>query len=111
MYADQMTRSMQAAIRETDRRRAAQTKYNEEHGITPQTIIKEVAEGLEISVSRTADDDPSKAMSPEELETTLVDLEKRMRNAAMALEFELAAALRDEMIYLSGKQKEKSRKR
>ncbi len=109
MYADQMTRSMEAAIRETDRRRAAQKKYNEENGITPQTIIKEVADNLEISVSRTAEEDPSKQLSPEEMEATLADLEKRMRKAAMELEFELAAALRDEMIYLSGKQKAKSK--
>jgi excinuclease ABC subunit B len=110
MYADQMTRSMEAALRETDRRRAAQKKYNEENGITPQTIIKEVANNLEISVSRDADDDPSKNLSPEEREAMLVDLEKRMRKAAMELEFELAAALRDEMIYLSGKQKAKSKR-
>ena len=111
MYADRMTRSMEAAIKETDRRREAQKKYNEENGITPQTIIKEVADNLEISISKASSDDPAKTMSPEELEATLADLEQRMRKAAMELEFELAAALRDEMIYLSGKQKGKGKKR
>ncbi len=111
MFADRMTRSMEAAIKETDRRREAQKKYNEENGITPQTIIKEVADNLEISISKASSDDPAKTMSPEELEATLADLEQRMRKAAMELEFELAAALRDEMIYLSGKQKGKDKKR
>jgi len=111
MYADRMTRSMEAALRETDRRREAQKKYNEENGITPKTIIKDVADNLEISITKPTDEDPTKAMTPEELETALANLEQQMRKAAMDLEFELAAALRDEMIYLSGKQKGKSKKR
>ncbi|MEX1307628.1 MAG: excinuclease ABC subunit UvrB [Eubacteriales bacterium] len=111
MYADRMTRSMDAAIKETDRRRTAQREYNEKHGITPQTIIKEVADNLEISISKATEDDTAKTMSPEELEAKLADLEQRMRKAAIELEFELAAALRDEMIYLSGKQKGKGKKR
>jgi len=107
LYADRMTRSMEAAIKETDRRRKMQEEYNKEHGITPKTIIKEVTQNLEISKSTKEDDIAVAKMSPEEIEAEIVRLEERMKKAAMDLEFELAAALRDEIIVLSGKTKGK----
>ena len=98
---------MEAAIKETDRRRKMQEEYNKEHGITPKTIIKEVTQNLEISKSTKEDDIAVAKMSPEEIEAEIVRLEERMKKAAMDLEFELAAALRDEIIVLSGKTKGK----
>ena len=107
LYADKMTRSMKAAIGETDRRRTVQKEYNERHGIEPKTIIKEVSDNLEITkYGKEANSEYGK-MSKEELSAEIDGLEERMKKAAMALEFELAAALRDEIIILSGKLKKK----
>ncbi len=111
MYADTITQSMRAAIDETDRRRAVQTRYNSEHGIEPTTIIKEihdinqrlraVAESTDVYVAggpagRFGPHD-LRAESREQVEKILVRMEADMRNAAKNLEFERAATLRDEI--------------
>ena len=99
MYADTVTESMERAISETFRRREIQKKYNEEHGITPQTIQKEVREILEISAkdeteSRTKN---TKRMTHKEREALIAKLTAEMKNAAKILEFEHAAYLRDKI--------------
>ena len=111
LYADKMTRSMDAALKETNRRREAQQAYNEANGITPQTIIKAVSDGLEISISSKEGAQTVEDLSPKEIEAEIVRLDERMKQAAMALEFELAAALRDEIIVLNGRLKKKNKKR
>jgi excinuclease ABC subunit B len=104
MYADVMTRSMKAAIDETDRRREKQVEYNEKHGIVPKTIIKSVRELLEISgaAEETALNDNGVKMTPSERKALIDRLEKQMREAAKMLEFEIAAELRDKIIKLRG---------
>lgn len=104
MYADMITDSMRRAIDETERRRAIQMKYNEEHGITPQTIKKAVRDLISISKKVAAEElrmakDPE-SMSKEELEKLIKDVSKQMRKAAAELNFEAAAELRDKMIEL-----------
>ncbi|MBR3367123.1 MAG: UvrB/UvrC motif-containing protein, partial [Lachnospiraceae bacterium] len=104
MYADTITQSMKAAIDETNRRRAAQQAYNEEHGITPTTIRKKVRDLIAISkdIAKTEEKlekDPE-SMSREELEKMIRDVEKQMKKAAADLNFEAAAQLRDRMIEL-----------
>lgn len=104
MYADNMTDSMQAAITETNRRRAIQSKYNEEHGITPQTIRKAVRDLISISKVIAKEElkmekDPE-SMSYEELEKLIGDIQKKMKKAAADLNFEAAAELRDKMVEL-----------
>ena len=104
MYADTVTQSMQAAIDETNRRRAAQQAYNEKHGITPTTIRKKVRDLIAISkdIAKTeerAEKDPE-SMSREELQKLIREIEKQMRKAAADLNFEAAAQLRDQMIEL-----------
>jgi excinuclease ABC subunit B len=111
LYADKITRSMKAALDETDRRREAQIEYNKKHGITPQTIIKDVTENLEISKSTKEEMEEISKMSPKEIEIEITRLEERMKQAAIELEFELAAALRDEIIVLSGRTKSKKVKK
>ena len=104
MYADTITDSMKTAIDETARRRQIQMQYNEEHGITPQTIKKAVRDL--ISISRTIakeeiqfEKDPE-SMSREELEKLIGGIQKQMKKAAADLNFEAAAELRDKMIEL-----------
>ena len=104
MYADTVTDSMRRAIEETERRRAIQMKYNEEHGITPQTIKKAVRDLIRISKKVATEElrmekDPE-SMSKEELEKLIKDVSKQMRKAAAELNFEAAAELRDKMIEL-----------
>lgn len=94
MYADSVTPSMEKAITETDRRRKKQMKYNEENGITPKTIVKEVHEIIEISSKADADGDVSR-MSRKEREILINRLTAEMKAAAKILEFEHAAYLRD----------------
>ncbi len=102
MYADTITESMDKAISETNRRRAIQQKYNEEHGITPQTIKKAVRDL--ISISKAADKDEKElakdmeSMTKKELKELAAKLTKKMHSAAADLNFELAAQLRDEML-------------
>src|SRR5436305_15257710 len=104
MYGDKETQAMRAAIEETDRRRAIQAAYNEEHGITPETIVKgisDIAEFLQTEArvprSRRRSRRAADGMEPEELERTIVELEEAMLQAAEELRFEYAAKLRDEI--------------
>ncbi len=113
MYADQMTDSMQRAISETMRRRGLQQRYNEEHGINPQSVRKQITDILsmirpaeerapvpeklsELSDRRRATDDLSD-LPEDELERLIRNLEQEMRDAAVDLRFEYAARLRDEV--------------
>ena len=104
MYADTMTDSMKNAIAETERRRKVQQAYNEEHGITPQTIQKSVRELIAVSKKVAAEElnfekDPE-SMSKKELEKLIADIQKKMQKAATELNFEAAAEYRDKMIQL-----------
>lgn len=110
MYADQMTDSMRAAIDETNRRRALQQKYNEEHHITPQSIKKAVRDLISISKVIAKEElqfekDPE-SMSRKELEKLIAQVEKQMKKAAADLNFEAAAELRDKMAELKRKLKD-----
>ncbi|HGS8711198.1 TPA: excinuclease ABC subunit UvrB [Enterococcus faecalis] len=106
MYADKITDSMQRAMDETARRRAIQEAYNEEHGIEPKTIIKEIRDL--ISISKTADKDETvvqldksyEDLSRQEKADLLMKLEREMKDAAKALDFETAATLRDTILEL-----------
>ncbi len=131
LYADEVTESMRRAIDETNRRRTVQLRYNEEHGITPQTIVKPIRDLIELEA--VAEEPAAYAagegaggegavltakeliglaeqrksvpwdiacllmLSPEELERTIETLEREMRAAAAELQFEKAAALRDQV--------------
>lgn len=104
MYADKMTDSMRLAIEETRRRRQIQMKYNEEHGITPQTIQKAVRDLISISKKVAAEEmrlekDPE-SMSKKELDKLIKEITKRMKTAAAELNFEAAAELRDKLVEL-----------
>ncbi len=104
MYADSVTESMKICIDETKRRRAIQQKYNEEHGITPQTIKKAVRDLISISKAVARNDyefakDPE-SMDSDELKKLIDSVSKQMRKAAAELDFEAAADLRDRMIEL-----------
>ena len=104
MYADNMTDSMKAALTETERRRTIQNKYNEEHGITPQTIKKAVRDLISISKAIAKEEvkfekDPE-SMGREELEKLIGTVQKNMKQAAADLNFEAAAELRDKMVEL-----------
>lgn len=104
MYADKMTDSMQRAIDETARRRSIQEAYNEEHGIVPKTIIKEIRDLIAITkvVEETGEYTTTsyEELSREEKATLLLKLEKEMKDAAKALDFETAATLRDTILEL-----------
>ncbi len=105
MYADKITDSMEKAIGETSRRRSIQEAYNQEHSITPKTIIKEIRDL--ISITKAAEDvDENQVkrsyqdLSYKEKQELLVNMEKEMKTAAKALDFEKAAALRDTLLEL-----------
>lgn len=98
MYGDKITDSMDEAISETNRRRAIQEKYNEEHGITPQTIKKAVRDLIRISEKISKVEKDPESMNEEELEKLAAKIEKKMRKAAAELNFEEAALLRDRMV-------------
>ncbi|MFN2224111.1 MAG: helicase-related protein, partial [Candidatus Promineifilaceae bacterium] len=108
MYADRVTDSMAFAIDETNRRREKQFEYNQEHGIQPQTIIKEVrdltgelAKRHEAALAESKGAYVTTAGLPkDELNRLIKDLEKQMKAAAQALEFEKAAVLRDQIVEL-----------
>ena len=97
MYADSVTDSMERAISETYRRREIQQRYNQEHGITPKSVKKEIREILEISTSESVDKRMKKQMNPREREAIISKLTAEMRDAAKILEFEHAAYLRDKI--------------
>jgi excinuclease ABC subunit B len=104
MYADKETAAMRTAISETDRRRAIQQAYNEEHGITPETIVKGISDISEflmaegkVPTKRSRARKRDTEMSPEQIEATIVELEEEMLAAAEDLRFEYAAKLRDEI--------------
>ena len=104
MYADVITDSMRGAMEETMRRRELQQAYNEEHGITPQTIKKAVRDLISISKAvakeeKELEKDPE-SMSRDELEKLIGEVHKQMKKAAAELNFEAAATLRDQMISL-----------
>ena len=107
MYADHMTDSMKRAIDETDRRRAIQVAYNEAHGITPTSIVKQVRDLTDRLRAQISDEhmpasgEISAASLPkDELHRMIKELEVEMKNAAKALEFEKAALLRDQVVEL-----------
>jgi excinuclease ABC subunit B len=105
MYADKETQAMRTAIEETNRRRAIQVAYNEEHGITPETIQKGISDitdflSIESKVPNSSKrrlEQRADGMSPEEVRRTMVELEEEMLAAAEDLRFEYAAKLRDEI--------------
>ena len=109
MYADTITGSMDRAIKETARRRSIQQKYNEEHGIVPQTIIKGIRDVIDIGNGANGDGGKKKAdkqrkMSRAETEKLIVELTRQMKEASRKLEFEQAAFIRDRINELRGKQ-------
>ena len=100
MYADSISPAMEAAIKETDRRRQIQQKYNDEHGITPKTIEKSVREVIE--ATKAADEEEYKGKKPlemtkKELKEYVKLIENEMKKAAADLQFERAASLRDKL--------------
>ncbi|MBR4959245.1 MAG: UvrB/UvrC motif-containing protein, partial [Phascolarctobacterium sp.] len=109
MYADRITDSMQRAIDETNRRREKQEAYNKEHNITPKTVYKEQRQLIKLTKvaeeSEAADyaEKALKKKSTKELNSMAKELERRMQEAAKALDFELAAELRDKLILVKGK--------
>lgn len=100
MYADTVTPSMEAAIRETERRRSIQEKYNKDHGITPKTIIKPITDVAAFTAADKVADDAEKAvdarkLSPKQLDDLIKELTAEMKRASKNLDFEYAATLRD----------------
>ena len=97
IYADNMTDSMEAAIKETERRREIQIAYNKAHGIVPKTIIKEIRDVVTTIMPQSADDSGKKhkKLTKKEKDKIIRQLEKSMREAARKLDFEEAARLRD----------------
>ena len=107
MYADNMTRSMKKAIDETNRRREIQMAYNEEHGITPQTIIKDIRDSIsakkEVIEDETLELEEVSNITDDNIEEHLAELEQEMFSAAEKFEFERAAKLRDTIAELKEK--------
>ena len=110
MYADHITRSMRKAIDETNRRRDIQIAYNDEHGITPQTIIKDIRDSISAKKEVVKDDEnleleESANINDDNIEEHLAELEQQMFAAAEKFEFEQAAKLRDTIAELKEKYK------
>ena len=105
MYADEITPSMDACIKETERRRAKQDAFNRAHGIVPRTIIKDVKDMMELSAGAEEAEAVTAAgikMTAAERKAEIEKLEKQMRKAAQMLEFEVAAVIRDRLVKLRG---------
>lgn len=102
MYADEVTGSMERAILETERRRTLQIDYNEEHGIVPETIIKDVHDVLEITSKKKLEKSGKKKLSAKERTELIEKLTIEMKNSAKMLEFEHAMYLRDKIKELKG---------
>ena len=104
MYADTVTRSMEAAITETERRRSIQSAFNEKHGIVPKTIKKDIRDVIEISTKEEVGYSARQKskLSKRETEQQIEKLTKQMKEAAKLLEFEHAAFLRDKIAELRG---------
>ena len=104
LYADKITPAMRAAMDETARRRQIQDDYNKAHGIVPKTIVKSVRDLIEISAAPTPERTGKSGvkLTKQELQRQIDKLEKNMREAARMMEYEYAAALRDEIIRLRG---------
>ena len=103
LYADTVTPSMRAAMDETERRRKKQTAYNEAHGIVPKTIVKDVRDLMALSGAKSDMKRGKVKMTDKERLAEIERLEKKMKEAAKLLEFEIAAELRDQIILLRGK--------
>jgi excinuclease ABC subunit B len=111
LYADSMTESLKRALEETERRRAKQLAWNAAHGITPQSVKKQVAEIVAsvyeqdyVTVAAVAEEAGPSEFVGKDLRATIAELERRMREAAADLEFETAAKLRDEIRRLEAKE-------
>ena len=100
MYADVMTDSLMRAISETNRSRAIQEEYNRVHGITPESVRNAVHQVLEIT--KKAEESAPAAMSEDERNALMKQVEDQMLSAAKALDFEQAAKLRDQLLELKG---------
>lgn len=100
MYADKITGSMRRAIDETERRRKIQAEYNEKHGITPKSIIKDVRSIIEATLVAEDQMEYDEDLSVEELDAIVLGMESAMLQAAESLEFERAAELRDKIIQM-----------
>lgn len=111
MYADSVTDSMANAIRETNRRREIQNKYNEEHGIVPKTIVKKVSDVLEISSKGETTEKKFGKLLKAEKQKLIDELTREMKDAAKMLEFEHAAYLRDKIKKLQGVSDKKGKKK
>ena len=106
LYADTVTPSMARAMEETERRREKQDAFNKAHGIVPRTIIKSVREVMVLNPEEKADFDPNaRQLTKQQRQELIAKLEKQMKEAAKMLEFEVAAALRDQIIQLRGEDK------
>ncbi len=97
MYADSVTESMERAIKETNRRREIQMKYNEEHGIVPRTIIKEVRDVIDIAAPEESGKNKHKKLARQEKEKLIAKYTAMMKEAAKVLDFEQAAYFRDKI--------------
>ena len=100
MYADKITGSMRRAIDETERRRKIQAEYNEKHGITPKSIVKDVRNIIEATLVAEEQIEYDEELSAEELDAIVLGMESAMLQAAESLEFERAAELRDKIIQM-----------
>jgi len=106
LYADKITPSMARAMEETERRREKQDAYNKANGIVPKTVIKSVREVMALNPEEKAEFDPKdRQLTKQQRAELIFKLEKQMKEAAKMLEFEVAAALRDQIIQLRGQDK------
>ena len=105
MYADSISKAMEYAIRETKRRREIQEKYNIEHNITPQTIVKDIYDAIKVTHKVKDEKEKKQKLSITEINELLTDLEHQMYEAAKKLDFEYATILRDSIMELKAEYK------